>query len=76
MMGGEDFSYFTLERPGYFFNVGTRNEARGITWPHHHPRFDIEERAWHQVWRRWRVRSCSSLSEASNPNCSVRYSKP
>jgi metal-dependent amidase/aminoacylase/carboxypeptidase family protein len=43
MMGGEDFSYFTLERPGYLFNVGTRNEARGITWPHHHPRFDIEE---------------------------------
>jgi amidohydrolase len=43
MMGGEDFSYFTLERPGFFFNVGTRNEARGIVWPHHHPRFDIEE---------------------------------
>lgn len=43
MMGGEDFSYFTLERPGFFFNVGTRNEEKGITWPHHHPRFDIEE---------------------------------
>jgi amidohydrolase len=43
MMAGEDFAYFTLERPGYFFNVGTRNEGRGITWPHHHPRFDIEE---------------------------------
>lgn len=42
-MGGEDFSYFSLERPGCFFNVGTRNEARGIVWGHHHPRFDVEE---------------------------------
>jgi len=23
--------------------VGHRNEDRGITWPHHHPRFDIDE---------------------------------
>jgi amidohydrolase len=42
-MGGEDFAYFSLERPGCFFNVGTRNEERGITWGHHHPRFDVEE---------------------------------
>jgi amidohydrolase len=42
-MGGEDFSYFLLERPGSFFFVGTRNEEKGITWPHHHPRFDVDE---------------------------------
>ncbi len=42
-LGGEDFAYYTLERPGCFFNVGTRNEDRGIVWGHHHPRFDIEE---------------------------------
>ncbi|HEU0163698.1 MAG TPA: amidohydrolase [Thermomicrobiales bacterium] len=42
-MGGEDFSYFSIERPGCFFNVGTRSEERGITWGHHHPRFDIDE---------------------------------
>ena len=42
-MGGEDFAYFSLERPGCFFRVGTRNEERGIVWGHHHPRFDIEE---------------------------------
>ncbi|MGN6483578.1 MAG: M20 metallopeptidase family protein, partial [Thermomicrobiales bacterium] len=42
-MGGEDFSYFTEARPGCFFNVGTRNEERGIVWGHHHPRFDIDE---------------------------------
>jgi amidohydrolase len=45
MMGAEDFSYFLLEKPGAFFNVGHRNEERGITWPHHHPRFDVDEEA-------------------------------
>lgn len=42
-MGSEDFAFFLLERPGAFFNVGTRNEARGIIWDHHHPRFDMDE---------------------------------
>ena len=31
--------------PGCFFNVGTRNEERGLVWGHHHPRFDIDEAA-------------------------------
>ena len=42
-MGGEDFSYFSLERPSCFFRCGTRNEERGIVWGHHHPKFDTEE---------------------------------
>jgi amidohydrolase len=45
MMGAEDFSYFLNEKPGCFFNVGHRNEERGITWPHHHPKFDVDEEA-------------------------------
>ncbi len=42
-MGAEDFSYFLEQRPGCFFFVGTRNEERGLSWGHHHPRFDIDE---------------------------------
>ncbi len=42
-MGAEDFSYFLENRPGTFWNVGTRNEEKGIVWPHHHPRFDVDE---------------------------------
>lgn len=42
-LGGEDFSYFSLEVPSCFFYCGTRNEDRGIVWGHHHPRFDVEE---------------------------------
>jgi amidohydrolase len=42
-MGGEDYSYFSLEVPSCFFRCGTRNEDRGIVWGHHHPKFDVEE---------------------------------
>ncbi len=42
-LGGEDFSYFSLEVPSCFFRCGTRNEERGIVWGHHHPKFDVEE---------------------------------
>lgn len=42
-MGGEDFAYYTLERPGAFFFTGALKE--GHAYPHHHPRFDIDERA-------------------------------
>jgi amidohydrolase len=44
-MGGEDFAYFLQARPGCFFFVGSRNEERGLTFGHHHPRFDIDEAA-------------------------------
>jgi amidohydrolase len=44
-MGGEDFAYFLQARPGCFWFVGSRNEERGLTFGHHHPRFDIDEAA-------------------------------
>ena len=44
-MGGEDFSAYQQRAPGAFFFIGARNEARGIIHPHHHERFDIDERA-------------------------------
>ena len=42
-MGGEDYAYFLLDRPGAMFQVGSKNEERGLIWGHHHPRFDIDE---------------------------------
>lgn len=44
-MGGEDFSGFQEKAPGCFFLVGAGNEAEGIVYPHHHPRFTIDEAA-------------------------------
>lgn len=43
MAPAEDFAYFLRERPGAFVLVGAGNESRGITAPHHSPRFDIDE---------------------------------
>jgi amidohydrolase len=45
IMPAEDFSYFLNERPGTYFMTGCGNEEKGITWPHHHPKFDIDEEA-------------------------------
>jgi len=42
-MGGEDFSVFLHEVPGAFLAVGSRNEQKGLTHMHHHPRFDVDE---------------------------------
>ncbi len=44
-MGAEDFSYYLLEKPGAFFNVGSQNNNKDTAYPHHHPKFDIDERA-------------------------------
>ena len=44
-MGAEDFSYFLLERPGTYFRVGSQNENAATHYPHHHPKFDFDERA-------------------------------
>ncbi len=43
IMPAEDFSYFLLERPGTYFMLGCRNEEKGMVWPHHHPKFDLDE---------------------------------
>lgn len=44
-MGAEDFAYYLQHRPGHFFNVGSQNDSEDTSFPHHHPRFDIDERA-------------------------------
>jgi metal-dependent amidase/aminoacylase/carboxypeptidase family protein len=36
-------SVFQQKASGIFFSVGARNEEEGITYPHHHPRFTIDE---------------------------------
>ena len=45
IMGGEDFAYYLQEVPGCFFFVGAGNEDKAAVYPHHHPKFDIDEDA-------------------------------
>jgi len=42
VMGGEDFVYFLQKAPGAFIFFGAGD---GRTFPHHHPGFDIDEKA-------------------------------
>ena len=42
-MGGEDFSAYLQKAPGVFAFVGAGNVAEDILYPHHHPRFNIDE---------------------------------
>jgi len=44
-MGGEDFCYYLQEVPGTFFNVGAMLSDSDKVYPHHHPRFDFDEKA-------------------------------
>ena len=45
LMVGEDFAYYMQHVPGSFFFTGAGNPKVGAVFPHHHPRFDVDERA-------------------------------
>lgn len=44
-MGGEDFAYYLERVKGTFFFTGARPENPDAVFPHHHPKFDLDEKA-------------------------------
>ncbi|WP_367182627.1 M20/M25/M40 family metallo-hydrolase, partial [Thermococcus sp.] len=42
-MGAEDFAYYLQRVPGAFLALGIRNEKKGIIYPPHHPKFNVDE---------------------------------
>lgn len=44
-MGGEDFAYYVDVIPGTFFWVGGGNPDLQAVYPHHHPKFDVDEKS-------------------------------
>lgn len=42
-MGGEDFAYFLQNKPGAYVYTGVKNSDIKADFPHHHPKFDIDE---------------------------------
>ena len=44
-MGGEDFAYYVDKVPGTFFWVGGGNPDLNAIYPHHHPKFDVDEKS-------------------------------
>ena len=45
LLASEDFGELLARVPGCFAFLGAGNAACGATWPHHHPRFEIDERS-------------------------------
>lgn len=45
MMASEDFSAFQKVVPGSYVSIGAGNGEKGIIYPHHHPKFTIDEQA-------------------------------
>ena len=45
LMGSEDFSYYLEHVPGMFFWTGAALSDANAVFPHHHPRFDFDEKA-------------------------------
>jgi len=44
-MASEDMGFILDEIPGCYFFIGASNKETGLDNPHHHPRFDFDERA-------------------------------
>lgn len=42
-MGGEDMAYYLNMVPGTFFFLSGGNEEKGIIYPHHNSKFDVDE---------------------------------
>ncbi|HWQ04117.1 MAG TPA: amidohydrolase [Longilinea sp.] len=43
--GSEDMAFLMRDRHGCYFFVGSANPVKGLTFGHHHPRFDFDEAA-------------------------------
>lgn len=44
-MGSEDMSFMMQQVPGCYFFIGSANDAKGLNYSHHHPKFDVDEEA-------------------------------
>lgn len=45
VMAAEDFGYYLEQVPGAFMFIGAGNPSAGSIYPHHHPKFDLDEQA-------------------------------
>lgn len=43
VMAGEDFAEFSKVVPSFFSFIGTGNSEKNTCYPHHHPKFNIDE---------------------------------
>lgn len=65
-LGGDDMADYLALRPGCYFFVGARNEARGLDRSHHNPGFDFDEAALAVAAR---VLGRATLAALDGPGC-------
>jgi amidohydrolase len=58
--GSDDMACFLEAVPGCYFIVGAKNEAKGANYPHHHPRFNIDEDAM-PIWVEVLIRAATDF---------------
>lgn len=61
MLGGEDFSAFSNVVPGCYIGIGAMKTRDGLYYPHHHPRFEIDEGAF-KIGIRYYVKTALHLT--------------
>lgn len=71
IMAGEDFAYYLRKIPGCFMFVGAGNKEKGIVYPHHHPKFDIDESAMPQAARLLASMALDYLAENRRPQIAL-----
>ena len=42
-MGGEDFAYYLMKKPGAFMFLSSANHEKNTDVPHHNPHFNVDE---------------------------------
>ncbi|MED3563428.1 amidohydrolase [Bacillus xiapuensis] len=71
MMGMEDFAYYVKKVPGTFIWVGGANPEINAIYPHHHPKFDVDERAMLDIGKLFISAVMDYLSEHSATQSSL-----
>lgn len=62
MMGSEDFAYYSKEVPSVYFLVGGGNSKN---YPHHHPKFNVDERAMIEIGKMFISTTLNYLTEGA-----------
>ncbi|MGG3557906.1 M20 family metallopeptidase [Peribacillus frigoritolerans] len=64
LTGMEDFAFYLQKVPGTFFYVGGANPAMNAIYPHHHPKFDVDEESMMYIGKMFIVLVSNYLSNS------------
>jgi amidohydrolase len=61
VLGGEDFACFAQQVPGCYLKIGCGNQKKGISYPLHSNRFDLDEDAMELTTKLLAATACQPL---------------